>query len=104
SAAYFYSLYLLAHSAGMHLYFDSAAVVIALVTLGKWLEARAKRSTTAQIKALMSLRPERARIERGSEEMEIPANAVTVGDIVIVRPGERLPVDGTVIGGQTEVD
>ncbi len=105
SAAYFYSLYLLlARSAGTGLYFDSAAVVIALVTAGKWLEARAKRSTTAQIKALLSLRPERARVVRGEEEIEIPANAVAVGDVVVVRPGERLPVDGVVIGGHSEVD
>lgn len=105
SAAYFYSLYLLlARSPGTGLYFDSAAVVIALVTLGKWLEARAKRSTTQQIQALMSLRPERARIEQGDREVEVPANAVCIGDVVVVRPGERLPVDGTVIGGQGEVD
>ncbi len=109
SAAYFYSLYILlvglrAGEAASHLYFDSAAVVIALVTVGKWLEERAKRSTTAQIKALLSLRPEQARVERGSEEIEIPASAVAVGDVVVVRPGERLAVDGTVIGGQSAVD
>lgn len=105
SAAYFYSLYLLlTGSAGAHLYFDSAAVVIALVTMGKWLEERAKRSTTAQIKALMSLRPQVARVRRGDEEIEIPANAVAVGEVVVVRPGERLPVDGAVIAGRSEVD
>lgn len=105
SAAYFYSLYLLAaRPAGAPLYFDSAAVVIALVTLGKWLEARAKRSTTAQIKTLMSLRPERARVAREGEEVEIPAAAVVRGDVVVVRPGERVPVDGVVIGGRSEVD
>lgn len=105
SAAYFYSLYLLlARAPGTPLYFDSAAVVIALVTVGKWLEARAKRSTTAQIKALMSLRPERARVERSGQEIEIPANAVAVGDVVVVRPGERIAVDGTVITGTSEVD
>jgi Cu+-exporting ATPase len=105
SAAYLYSVYLLlARTGASHLYFDSAAVVIALVTVGKWLEERAKRSTTAQIKALMSLRPERARVERGAEEIEIPASAVAVGDVVVVRPGERLPVDGTVIGGNSALD
>jgi Cu+-exporting ATPase len=105
SAAYFYSLYLLlARPAGTALYFDSAAVVIALVTAGKWLETRAKRSTTAQIGALMALRPERARVARGAEEVEVPASAVVIGDVVVVRPGERLPVDGVVIGGQSEVD
>ena len=109
SAAYFYSLYLLlagllTHTAATDLYFDSAAVVIALVTVGKWLEERAKRSTTAQIRALLSLRPERARVERGGGEVEIPANAVAVGDVVVVRPGERLPVDGTVLAGRSAVD
>ena len=105
SAAYFYSFYLLlAGAGGTRLYFDSAAVVIALVTLGKWLEARARRATAAQMTALLSLQPQRARVERGREEIEIPANAVAVGDVVIVRPGERLAVDGTVIGGHSEVD
>lgn len=105
SAAYFYSLYLLlTGTAGAHLYFDSAAVVIALVTLGKWLEAHARRSTAAQIEALLSLRPRRARVERGHEEIEIPADALCAGDVVVVRPGERLPADGTVIGGHSEVD
>ena len=105
SAAYFYSFYLLlAGTGGARLYFDSAAVVIALVTLGKWLEARARRATAAQITALLSLRPQRARVERGRDEIEVPANAVAVGDVVVVRPGERLAVDGTVIGGHSEVD
>ncbi|MGH8326191.1 MAG: heavy metal translocating P-type ATPase [Steroidobacteraceae bacterium] len=104
SAAYFYSLYLLIAYPLTHLYFDSAAVVIALVSLGKWLETRAKRSTTAQIRALMSLRPQRARIERGGEELDVPVDAVSIGDIVIVRPGERLPVDGQVLSGRSEVD
>jgi Cu+-exporting ATPase len=105
SAAYFYSLWLmLAAPAGTHLYFEAAAVVIALVILGKWLEARAKRSTTAAIRALMSLRPERARVERDGAEIEVPVAAVAVGDIVVVRPGERLPVDGVVLAGHGEVD
>ena len=105
SAAYFYSIYLLlAVTTDSPLYFDSAAVVIALVTVGKWLEVRAKRSTTAQIKVLMSLRPEIARVRRGEEEVEIPASAVAVGDVVVVRPGERIPADGTVSGGRSEVD
>ncbi|MGH8221272.1 MAG: heavy metal translocating P-type ATPase [Steroidobacteraceae bacterium] len=105
SAAYFYSAYLwLARPHGAHLYFDSAAVVIALVTAGKWLETRAKRSTTAQLSALMSLRPERARIERDGAEMEIAAGDVAIGDVVVVRPGERLPVDGVVSSGNSEAD
>jgi P-type Cu+ transporter len=105
STAYFYSLYMLV--AGMpaaHLYFDAAAVVIALIMVGKWLEIRAKRSTTAAIRALMSLRPERARVERGGGEVEVPVTAVAVGDVAVVRPGERLPVDGVVISGHSQVD
>ncbi|HYK24808.1 MAG TPA: heavy metal translocating P-type ATPase [Steroidobacteraceae bacterium] len=105
SAAYFYSLYLLiAHPLAKELYFDSSAVVIALVTVGRWLEARAKRSTTAQLRALIALRPDKARIERGNEELEIPARAVVIGDVVLVRPGERLPVDGRVLDGRSAVD
>ena len=104
SAAYFYSLWLLLERPGEPLYFDSAAAVIALVTLGKWLEARAKHSTTEEIRQLMSLRPQRARIDRAGEEVEVPVDAVTVGDVVVVRPGERLPVDGIVRRGASEVD
>ncbi len=105
SAAYLFSLYLMlvGHSHG-HLYFEAAAVVITLVVLGKWLEARAKRSTTSAIRALMALRPETARVERNGGEVEIPASAVAVGDIVVVRPGERLPVDGRVLSGRSALD
>ncbi len=104
SAAYFYSLWLLLARPGSPLYFDSAAVVIALVTVGKYLEARAKHSTTEEIRQLMSLRPQRARVERAGEEIEVPVDAVSVGDVVIVRPGERLAVDGVVRAGSSEVD
>ncbi|MBV9114620.1 MAG: copper-translocating P-type ATPase [Hyphomicrobiales bacterium] len=108
SAAYAYSLYLIFAGAsaemGEHLYFEAAAVVIALVGLGKWLEARAKRSTTAALRALMSLRPERACIERAGGEVEVPIAELSVGDVVVVRPGERLPVDGIVLSGESEVD
>ncbi|MGH8141539.1 MAG: copper-translocating P-type ATPase, partial [Steroidobacteraceae bacterium] len=75
-----------------------------LVLLGRWLEARAKHSTTAAIQALTALRPERARVERGGELVELPAAAVAVGDILVVRPGERIPADGIVIGGHSDAD
>ncbi len=105
STAYLYSLYVLvAGVPDAHLYFEAAAVVIALIMVGKWLEARAKRSTTAAIRALMSLRPERARVERGGSEVEVPVAAVAVGDVAVVRPGERLPVDGFVVSGHSQVD
>jgi Cu+-exporting ATPase len=111
STAYFYSLCVMLSAmasarghAMPHLYFESAAVVITLISVGKWLETRAKRSTSAAIRSLMSLRPDRARVERGGEYVELPLAAVTISDIVIVRPGERVPVDGVVLSGQGDVD
>ncbi len=105
SAAYLYSLYLLiVLPRGAELYFDASAVVIALVLLGKWLEARAKRSTTQAIRALTALRPTVARVERDGEEIELPAGAVALHDVVVVRPGERVPVDGVVLSGTSRVD
>jgi P-type Cu+ transporter len=105
SAAYFYSLELLiAAPRGTQLYFDGSALVIALVLVGKWLEARAKRSTAAAIRALASLRPVRARVERDGQEIEVPAAAVALRDVVRVRPGERVPVDGVVLSGTSRVD
>jgi len=86
------------------LYFEASATVITLVLLGKWLETRAKRSTTAAIRSLMALRPETARIidERG--ERDVPIAMVRVGDRVVVKPGERIPVDGRVEEGMSQVD
>ncbi|MGF6640221.1 heavy metal translocating P-type ATPase [Paraburkholderia sp. MM6662-R1] len=106
SAAYGISVYELAmHPADtMHLYFEASAVVITLVRFGKWLEARAKRQTTDAIRALNALRPERARIRDGAGEREVPLAQVRVGTVVIVRPGERVPVDGAVLEGRTHID
>ena len=104
SVAFFYSVWLMLQPHVHHLYFEGAAFVIALVTLGKWLETRARRSTTAAIRALMALRPDVAHVERGAGEVEVPIVAVARGDIVVVRPGERLPVDGRVISGASAVD
>ncbi|MEW5728308.1 MAG: copper-translocating P-type ATPase, partial [Pseudomonadota bacterium] len=87
-----------------HLYFEAAAVVITLVLLGKMMEHRAKRSAAGAIRALMKLRPDTARVERDGRLVEIPAEAVAVGDVVVVRPGERLPVDGTVVEGDSQAD
>ncbi len=103
SAAYLFSLWLLATGAG-HLYFEAAAVVITLVLAGKVLEARAKRGTTAAIRELMALRPERARVVRDGHEVEVPIASVSPGDLILVRPGERVPVDGLVEEGASEID
>jgi Cu+-exporting ATPase len=86
------------------LYFEASAVVIALVLLGKWLEARAKRQTTAAIRALQALRPDVARVRRHGAEAEVPIAAVRVGDEVVVLAGERIPVDGEVAEGRSHVD
>jgi Cu+-exporting ATPase len=87
-----------------HLYFEAAAVVIALVLLGKWLEARAKWQTTEAIRALQALRPSVARVRRADREVETPIEAVRVDDVVIVLPGERIPVDGEVLEGRSHAD
>ncbi|MDQ2737030.1 MAG: cation transporter, partial [Pseudomonadota bacterium] len=95
SAAFGLSLYeLLAHGGEAigHLYFEASAIVITLVLLGKWLEARAKRQTTEAIRALNALRPETARLRRDGADFEVPIGDVRVGDIVVVKPGERMPV------------
>ena len=106
SAAYGLSLYnvFAGTDAGGGLYFEASAAVITLVLLGKWLESRAKRGTTAAIRALMQLRPETARVVRDRREVEIPAAAVASGDEVVVRPGERMPVDGVVVDGASHMD
>ncbi|HSN80555.1 MAG TPA: heavy metal translocating P-type ATPase [Rhodoferax sp.] len=87
-----------------HLYFEASAVVITLVLLGKWLEARAKRQTTSAIRALHALRPETAHLLGLDGEMDVPIEEVLVGDELVVRPGERFAVDGVVFEGQTQVD
>ncbi|MDP5241379.1 heavy metal translocating P-type ATPase [Uliginosibacterium sp. 31-16] len=104
SAAYFLSLWLLLSGHSTHLYFEAAAVVITLVLLGKWLESRAKRQTTEAIRALQALRPETARLRTADGEREIPINQLRVNDIVIVRPGERIPADGVLAEGVSHID
>lgn len=93
-----------AHAGHLALYFEGAAVVITLVLLGKVMESRAKRSAGAALRALMTLRPETARVEQGDRVVELPVAAVRAGDRVLVRPGERIPVDGTVVDGASAVD
>lgn len=91
-------------SGGGYLYFEASTMVVTLVLLGKWLEGRAKRSAASAIHALMALRPAKARIEQEGKIVEVPAEQVATGDIVLVRPGERIPVDGIIIEGSSQLD
>jgi Cu+-exporting ATPase len=107
SAAYGLSVYLLWRHGTQdmaHLYFEASATVITLVLLGKWLEGRAKRQTAAAIHALNALRPATAQVRRDGVEVEVAIDQVRVGDLVVVRPGERIAVDGEVSEGRSHVD
>jgi Cu+-exporting ATPase len=105
SVAYFYSLALLLYPAlGSHVYFETSAVIITLIKLGKMLESRAKGRTGNAIRKLMGLRPKTATITRNGKEVEISLKEVKVGDIVVIRPGEKIPVDGVVLEGNSAVD
>lgn len=105
SVAYFYSLALLLYPPlGDHVYFETSAVIITLIKLGKMLESRTKGKTGGAIRKLMGLRPKTATILENGKERDIPVSLVTVGTTVIVRPGESVPVDGTVIEGESSVD
>ncbi len=105
SVAYFYSLaVLLMPSIGEHVYFETAAVIITLIKLGKLLEARTKGKTGGAIRKLIGLQPKTATIQENGKEIEIPLTRVQADDLVVVRPGERIPVDGIVIEGESAVD
>jgi P-type Cu+ transporter len=104
SAAYFYSLPIVFGLIPGHVYFETAAVIITLVKLGKFLEARARGQTSEAIRKLMSLRVKTARVIREGKEIDIPTEDVIIGDLVIVRPGEKIPVDGVVTDGHSTID
>ncbi|MDR2036962.1 MAG: heavy metal translocating P-type ATPase [Bacteroidales bacterium] len=109
SAAFFYSLYnlLFQHPETgemPHLYFESAAMIITFVLLGKFLEAKAKGRTSDAIKKLVGLQVRTAKVIRDNQEVEIPTEELQVGDVIIVRPGEKIPVDGVIKEGHTSVD
>ena len=110
SAAFFYSfpvtiaLTLGSTALGSHVYFETAAVIITLIKLGKLLEVRAKDQTGAAIKKLMGLQAKTACVVRNGEEVDLPIEQVAVGDVVIVRPGERIPVDGIIVEGNSAID
>lgn len=88
----------------LHLYFESALIVVALILMGRWLELKAKKRTASSLRALVDLAPATARVVRGEAEVDVPLADVRVGDLVRVRPGEKLPVDGVVTDGRSTVD
>jgi P-type Cu+ transporter len=105
SVAYFYSVAVLFFpSVGDHVYFETSAIIITLIKLGKMLEARTKGRTGGAIRKLIGLRPKTATVIEDSIEKEVPLGSVNVGDTVIVRPGERIPVDGEVLAGESSLD
>jgi len=106
TAAFGLSLYELFAPSGNHqaLYFEAAAAVTSLILLGKWLENRAKHGVTQAIRALMHLRPETARRQEGDMEKTVSVSDIRLGDIIIVKPGENIPVDGKIIKGRSELD
>jgi Cu+-exporting ATPase len=109
-AAYFYSLvisllvWFKPEYQGNHLYYESAALILVFISLGKYLEAITKGKTSEAIKKIIGLQPKEATIVKGSEEIKIPISEVKVGDIILVKPGEKIPVDGIVIDGYSGVD
>ncbi len=111
SAAWVYSVFVtlepqVVHEAGIHpeTYFDSSAAIIGLVLLGRWLEARAKSDATGAIRRLIGLQPRTARLVRGDDDIDVDLAAVQAGDLLRVRPGDRVPVDGVVVTGASAVD
>ena len=104
SAAYFYSIPVVLGLIDGHVYFETSAVIITLIKLGKYLEAKARGQTSEAIKQLLGLQPKTANVVRNGQEEEVPVDDVLVGDIVIVRPGGKIPVDGAVITGRSAVD
>ncbi|MCX8093070.1 MAG: heavy metal translocating P-type ATPase [Candidatus Goldbacteria bacterium] len=104
SAAYFYSVYLLFWQHSHHLYFETSTVLITVIILGRYLEIKAKKKTNEAIKKIMDLTPSKATVSRDNKEIEISVEDIKQGDIVLIRPGEKIPVDGVVVEGNSFID
>jgi len=106
SAAYFYSLFVvfLPNAPENHVYFESAAMIITFIILGKWLEAVTKGKASEAIKKLIGLQPKTAMVIRNGKEIKIPISQLNIGDIIIVKPGQKIPVDGVIVEGSSFVD
>jgi len=103
-SALLWSWWLLLSGVGGPYWFDGAVMITAFILIGRWLEARARRKTGAAVRELMNLAPQTARVERDGQVVELPAAELAVGDVCIVRPGERIPSDGELIDGETSID
>jgi Cu+-exporting ATPase len=112
-SAYFYSLTVTIGSTdifghngrnGAGVYYEAAAVIVTLILLGRLLESRARKCTGGAIRTLIGLQPKTARVERDGQQLDLPIEPVELGDMVIVRPGEKIPVDGEVLGGASIID
>jgi P-type Cu+ transporter len=104
SAAYFYSIFVMAGVFPGHVYFEVSALIITLIKVGKFLEARAKGNTSAAVRELLGLQAESAHVIRLGKEIEVPFEDVLEGDIIVVRPGEKIPVDGVLVEGRSTID
>ena len=104
SAAYFYSLAMLIFNLNGDLYFESAALILIFIVLGKYLEAKTKGKTSEAVKKLIGLQPKEATVIRDRQEIKINISEIKIGDVVLVRPGEKIPVDGKVIDGYSAID
>lgn len=104
SAAFFYSLLAAIRGVAGPISFEAGAVVITVVSLGRFLEARGRRASDAALRALLALRPDTAHLERGGRIFDVPAAALGIGDVVLIRPGERVPADGVILSGRSALD
>jgi Cu+-exporting ATPase len=106
SAAYFYSLFVLLfpNILGYQVYFETSAVLMTFIIFGKWLEAVTKGKTSEAIKKLIGLQPKIATVIRDGKEFQVQIKDVVIGDVIIVKPGQRIPVDGIVLEGTSSVD
>lgn len=104
SAAFWYSTWLMATGRSGHVYYETAATIIALILVGKYLESRARSQASQAVRALVGLQPKVTRLLRAGEAVEVPTSQVRRGEIAIVRPGERIPIDGIIVAGETTID
>jgi len=104
SSAYLYSLFMVLHGAGEHLYFDTAAMILTFITLGRFLEIRSRGKTSEALVALLDLAPKTATVIRDGEETKVPVSELVEGDEFRVRPGEQIATDGVVVSGSSAVD